>query len=356
MNKVFHVVTLEAMYTEQIENLDLGVIVPKANVATLDSSALVIEGVCRSRNALLNGDTSNYDWDTGYTCHQLGSGAIVVQLGQPYALDSMRLLLWDCDDRSYSYYIEVSTNQRDWEVVCDRTRERCKSWQIVKFNRRPVVFIRIVGTHNTENEVFHCVHFEAPAMGDVQVQQNSPEPNSHHSNMTDNTDEDEVELGREISTDSDDPMLVVPPGQGGGVAAVAGPQRDPLQGLNSPLSSPPVRRFDFQDLSVPLAAGSLNPPLLPLGPGQVMARNQMPQGGGALSLGSLRGAIGGLHSSVDGLGAVALPQGLQYHQQHHQAAQQGEGAGAVDGAGAGGNSNRNHDNHQLQGLQGAVPR
>ena len=44
----------------------------------------------RSRNALLNGDTSNYDWDTGYTCHQLGSGAIVVQLAQPYALETMR--------------------------------------------------------------------------------------------------------------------------------------------------------------------------------------------------------------------------------------------------------------------------
>jgi hypothetical protein len=25
----------------------------------------------RSRNALLNGDTSNYDWDSGYTCHQV---------------------------------------------------------------------------------------------------------------------------------------------------------------------------------------------------------------------------------------------------------------------------------------------
>ena len=29
----------------------------------------------------------------------------MVQLGQPYSLDSMRLLLWDCDNRSYSYYI-----------------------------------------------------------------------------------------------------------------------------------------------------------------------------------------------------------------------------------------------------------
>lgn len=64
--------------------------VPKRNVATIANNAVVLEGVSRSRNALLNGDTKNYDWDDGYTCHQLGSGAIVVQLPQPYLLSSMR--------------------------------------------------------------------------------------------------------------------------------------------------------------------------------------------------------------------------------------------------------------------------
>lgn len=44
----------------------------------------------RSRNNLLNGDTTSYNWDSGYTCHQLGSGSILVQLGQPYMIDSMR--------------------------------------------------------------------------------------------------------------------------------------------------------------------------------------------------------------------------------------------------------------------------
>ena len=91
VNKVFHVVSLEASYTKKPFHLDAnGIIIPKANVASISMSACVIEGVCRSRNALLNGDTSNYDWDSGYTCHQLGSGAIIVQLGQPYALSSMR--------------------------------------------------------------------------------------------------------------------------------------------------------------------------------------------------------------------------------------------------------------------------
>lgn len=47
-------------------------LVPSENVATEDMSAFVIEGVSRTRNSLINGDVKNYDWDSGYTCHQLG--------------------------------------------------------------------------------------------------------------------------------------------------------------------------------------------------------------------------------------------------------------------------------------------
>ncbi|XP_039294308.1 BTB/POZ domain-containing protein 9 [Nilaparvata lugens] len=163
VNKVFHVVSFEIMWTAAQFQIDKGLIVPRQNVATYPFSATVVEGVSRSRNALLDGNTSNYDWDSGYTCHQLGSGSILVQLGQPYMIDSIRLLLWDCDDRSYNYYVETSVNMADWELVCDKTNDNCKSWQTIRFDRRPVVFIRVIGTHNTANEVFHCVHLECPA-------------------------------------------------------------------------------------------------------------------------------------------------------------------------------------------------
>ncbi|XP_053315518.1 BTB/POZ domain-containing protein 9 [Spea bombifrons] len=163
VNKVFHLVAFECMFTSKPFTLEKGLLVPAENVATVGECASVIEGVSRCRNALLNGDTKNYDWDSGYTCHQLGSGAIVVQLAQPYVIGSLRLLLWDCDDRSYSYYIEVSTDQQQWTTVADRTKVPCRSWQTITFDRQPACFIRIVGTHNTANEVFHCVHFECPA-------------------------------------------------------------------------------------------------------------------------------------------------------------------------------------------------
>ncbi|CAB0001956.1 unnamed protein product [Nesidiocoris tenuis] len=166
VNTVFHVVAFEVMYTNKPMPLVNGIVKPTHNVATTKESATVIEGVCRSRNALLDGNYKVYDWNKGYTCHQIGSGVILVQLGQPYILDSMKLLLWDCDDRSYSYYIEVSENRREWEVIWDRRHDHCQSWQLITFSPRPVVFIKIVGTRNTANEVFHCVHFECPAQQD----------------------------------------------------------------------------------------------------------------------------------------------------------------------------------------------
>lgn len=159
-NKIFHVVSLRAMHVAAMPELRNGLVAPTSNVATVDMSAVVIKGVSRTRNALLNGDVKTYDWDSGYTCHQLGSGDIVIQLGQPYWLGSVRLLLWDCDERTYCFYIETSTNQKQWEMVVDRRTVNLRSWQTLTFRPRPVVFIKIVGTYNTANEVRYILNFE----------------------------------------------------------------------------------------------------------------------------------------------------------------------------------------------------
>jgi BTB/POZ domain-containing protein 9 len=169
----FQIMNLEVLFTPEPFNVDSSttLIIPKQNVATIQNNANVIEGVSRSRNALLNGDTRNYDWDNGYTCHQLQSGCIIVQLAQPYMIDSIGLLLWDCDDRQYSYYIEVSTDQQTW----NRVVEECEvsSWRRVTFELQPVAFIKVVGTANTANEVFHLVHLECPAAEDYPTGNNS---------------------------------------------------------------------------------------------------------------------------------------------------------------------------------------
>lgn len=99
VNRVFHLVSVEAMYTSSVPKTIDDIVAPNYNVATVEKSAIVLEGVSRHKNSLLNGNCRDYDWDSGYTCHQLGSGMIVIQLGQVYMIDSFRLLLWDCDER-----------------------------------------------------------------------------------------------------------------------------------------------------------------------------------------------------------------------------------------------------------------
>ncbi|CAF2085115.1 unnamed protein product [Rotaria magnacalcarata] len=167
VNKVFHLVSMEVYYKRKSFAIVGDIHAPIENIATIENSAIVSEGVSRVRNALINGDYQSYDWDTGYTCHQIGSDGIVIQLSQPYVVSSMRLLLWDCDNRSYSYYIETSPDNIKWSKVVDKRNTACQSWQILTFPPRIVVFIRICGTHNTANEVFHCVHVECPCKPDI---------------------------------------------------------------------------------------------------------------------------------------------------------------------------------------------
>ncbi|XP_034107142.1 BTB/POZ domain-containing protein 9 [Drosophila albomicans] len=198
VNRVFHLVGLEATHTANVPKLVDGFVAPDVNVATVEMSAIVTDGVSHTRNGLINGDYTGYDWDSGYTCHQLGSGEIVVRLGQPYYVGSMRLLLWDCDDRTYSYYIETSTNRKNWQTVVDKRTEKARSWQNLHFAPRPIVFIRIVGTRNTANEIFHCVHLECPTQ-DKEFLKQIAEMNLKKEQ---NKDKDEHELDDDVASTS----------------------------------------------------------------------------------------------------------------------------------------------------------
>lgn len=201
-NNVFHLVTVEAYFREEIPILDKnGIIRPSKNVACVKEGATVIEGVSRTRDTLISGQLGEYDWEQGYTCHQLGVGAIVVQLAQPYVLSSMRLLLWDCDDRSYAFDIYVSIDRKNWQLVV-RKDELCRSWQYMEFDPRPVVYFQVVGTHNTANEVFHAVHFESPAQPnsgrrEFRLRASPPvddaEPAPHDDDEDENTNESDDE-------------------------------------------------------------------------------------------------------------------------------------------------------------------
>uniref|UniRef100_A0A3Q2ZC62 BTB/POZ domain-containing protein 9 n=1 Tax=Hippocampus comes TaxID=109280 RepID=A0A3Q2ZC62_HIPCM len=177
VNKVFHLVAFECMFTNRTFTLEQGLLVPSENVATVADKWMGL--FIRVSPRCMRGHTF-------HTCLQevkayfFSNRALCVSI-KLADFCKLRLLLWDCDERSYSYYIEVSTNQQQWTKVVDRTRVTCRSWQSLKFDKQPASFIRIVGTHNTANEVFHCVHFECPAQLDTDVKESGSGPDGSDS-------------------------------------------------------------------------------------------------------------------------------------------------------------------------------
>ena len=138
-----------------------GFLLPEDNVATTRHGAQVIRGEMKA--ALLDGDIQNYDLDRGFTRHPIDENSghgIVIRLGQPYIINTIKMLLWDRDMRSYSFYVEVSMDDKDYDRIIDHTSYLCRSWQKVHFPARVVGYLRVVGTHNTVNRVFHLVQFE----------------------------------------------------------------------------------------------------------------------------------------------------------------------------------------------------
>lgn len=84
--------------------------VPDENIATPHRDAGTIEG--QGGDVLLNGDTENYTGENGYTTHSITrdqSKGITVQLGQPYIVNCIRMLLWDKDNRLVSILTKSSS-------------------------------------------------------------------------------------------------------------------------------------------------------------------------------------------------------------------------------------------------------
>ena len=108
------------------------------NVATSRHGAEVIEG--EMPEYLLDGDTANFDLDRGFTRHLIldGDKGICIALGRPSIINTIKMLLWNKDPRSYSYFIEISMDNEDWIRVLDYSKYLCRSWQTLHFKPRVV--------------------------------------------------------------------------------------------------------------------------------------------------------------------------------------------------------------------------
>ncbi|XP_050435387.1 BTB/POZ domain-containing protein 9-like [Adelges cooleyi] len=163
----------DKMHLVEIKN---GLIAPKYNVALPSMDAFVTKGTPnwfiyrmetlpdKIQNNILYDEYKNSLLDRGHTYHFLNSGCIEVQLAQPYLLSSMRMLLWEHNKNTYGYNVHVSVNHEEWYLIIDKSNKSCQSWQLLQFEQRLVVYIRITGIHTSDTyKTFNLKYLEAPA-------------------------------------------------------------------------------------------------------------------------------------------------------------------------------------------------
>ena len=131
-----------------------GCLIPEENVASKKYNTQVIAGENRD-NLLIE------KYIKGYTYHQINDNqrhGITLLLERLFIINHIKLRLWEQQDfNSYSYYIEVSIDGKDWVRVIDHTQYLCRSWQWLYFKPRVARYIRIVGTHSTIDNIFKLV-------------------------------------------------------------------------------------------------------------------------------------------------------------------------------------------------------
>ena len=94
-------------------------------------------------------------------------GNMTLDLKGLCTISSMKLLLWDLDNRYYRYKIEASIDNATWTTIVDRTAttNQCRGWQDISFS--PTIqarYLRLIGTYNSENAGFRVVEWEVYGM------------------------------------------------------------------------------------------------------------------------------------------------------------------------------------------------
>jgi C1A family cysteine protease len=115
---------------------------------------------------LIDGQTTGYTASSGfgYTYWKgvpKAPGKMTLDLKAVCTINSMRLLLWDLDARTFKYKIEASANGKTWALVVDRSTTACRSWQELAL-ATPVQarYLRLTGTYSSANRSFIAVEWE----------------------------------------------------------------------------------------------------------------------------------------------------------------------------------------------------
>ena len=133
-------------------------------VDTLEDLALASRGAKASTSSgrdadlIIDGKTK-HDKQKGYAW-AINPCTFTVDLGTVHAINKVRILLFDLDNRRYSYRVFVSEDGASWDQVRSNPRAR-GGWQEIGLEDKKLQFIRVNGLGNTVNRNFHVVEIEA---------------------------------------------------------------------------------------------------------------------------------------------------------------------------------------------------
>jgi hypothetical protein len=109
---------------------------------------------------MIDGDADNYSGNSGITWFGI-PGSVTVELPQPATVARTQMLLFDLDDRYYSYRIDTSVDGINWEPAMDKSTAEARGWQVDQFAPRTAKYIRLTGVRNsTGQNLVQVIEFE----------------------------------------------------------------------------------------------------------------------------------------------------------------------------------------------------
>lgn len=138
---------------------------------------------CDRAEVLIDGISTDYD--SGYCTYDMNNKALegcLVTLPKPVDLSHIRFLMYDRDERQFTYIVYISRDGKEWRSVKDTTNNPSKGWQDARFDPQPVKAVRIKGLTSSVNTYFHLLEIQGFDDGPVvpmrMPPKNGPKPSA----------------------------------------------------------------------------------------------------------------------------------------------------------------------------------
>jgi hypothetical protein len=133
------------------------------NLALVSRGARVIGQFVPGRGLepeqLIDGNYDEFGGAEGFAAFSW-PGSFVLQLPRVETIHAVDTRLWDLDERTFRYCIDISIDGKRWTQVADKSRVECRGWQHDAFSPQRAQQIRFTGLHNTANSLFQIVEVE----------------------------------------------------------------------------------------------------------------------------------------------------------------------------------------------------